>query len=81
MRSLAEAIGVDQSYVVRILGAKGAKATRPPSAKVAAAIAEHLGLPRDYFPEYREALVREAVSSDGALRDRIYDSLQSRRRR
>jgi hypothetical protein len=55
-------------------------AARPASAKVAAAIAEHLGLPHDYFPEYREAVVHDAVSDDPALRDRIYDSLQSRRR-
>lgn len=72
IRSLADAIGVNQSYLSRILGAKS---SRPPSAKVAGAIAVFFGLPVDYFGEYRQAVVIDAVVSDQALRDRVYDSL------
>lgn len=80
MRALAEAIGVNQSYLVRILGPKSAKATRRASSTVAAAVAEYFGLPSDYFPEFRQAIVNEAVSGDPVLRDRIYDSLRRQRR-
>jgi hypothetical protein len=31
-----------------------------------------LGLPRDYFPEYREAFVIDRVRSDPRLRDELY---------
>lgn len=75
LRALAAAVGVNQSYLSRILGAKGASSTRPPSAKVASAIAQYFDLPQDYFPEYRAAVVQDAISSDAKLCDRIYDSL------
>lgn len=76
VRALAKAIGVDQSYLSRILGTGDPKQERRASAEVAALIAEALGLPEDYFPEYREATVIEAVRSDGRLRDRICDALR-----
>jgi transcriptional regulator with XRE-family HTH domain len=75
LRALAEAIGVNQSYLSRILGAKS---SRPASARVAAEIAEYFELPTDYFGEYREAVVIEAVAADPKLRDRVYDSLKRR---
>lgn len=75
IRSLGDAIGVNQSYLSRILGAKGG---RPPSAKVAGAIAELFGLPVDYFGEYRKAIVIEAVAGDQELCDRVYDTLHAR---
>src|SRR5947209_182771 len=80
LRALAEAVGVNQSYLSRILSPKPSAATRPPSAKVAAAIAEELGLPRDYFTEYRQAVVHDAIAEDGKLRDQVYDSLPRSRR-
>ncbi|MCU1278914.1 MAG: hypothetical protein JWM53_2460 [bacterium] len=80
LRALADAVGVNQSYLSRILSPKSSAATRPPSAKVAAAIAEELGLPRDYFAEYREAVVQNAIAGDAKLRDRVYDSLPRSRR-
>jgi transcriptional regulator with XRE-family HTH domain len=80
LRGLAEAIGVNQSYLSRILSATASAAARPPSAKVTAAIADELDLPRDYFVEYREAVVQNAIVLDSKLRDRIYDSLPRSRR-
>lgn len=78
VRALAAAIEVDQSYLSRILGARDPKQERRASAEVAALIAEKLGLPKDYFPEYREAKAIEAVRADSRLRDRIYDGLPRR---
>jgi hypothetical protein len=65
----------------RILGARDTEAARSASPKVVAAVAEHFDLPRDYFGEYREAIVRDAVAADPKLRDRIYDSLKRKPRR
>jgi transcriptional regulator with XRE-family HTH domain len=76
LRALAEAIGVNQSYLSRILGPKDTDAARTVSAKVAEAVAEYFDLPRDYFGESREAIVHDAVAADSKLRDRVYDSLK-----
>jgi transcriptional regulator with XRE-family HTH domain len=62
LRALANAIGVNQSYLSRILGARGTKAARTASPKVAAVVAEYFDLPRDYFGEYRESVVHDAVA-------------------
>jgi antitoxin HigA-1 len=73
LRKLAQSIGVNHSYLSRVLGAKGA---RPATAELAAAVARALELPDDYFPEYREAFVISRVREDPALRDRLYDRLR-----
>ena len=39
------------------------------------AAARGLGLPTDYFPEYREHVVIEAIKANADLRDEIYDAL------
>lgn len=78
LRTLAQAIDVNQSYLSRIMGKPGAATTRRASAKVASAVAEYFDLPIDYFPEYREAVVIDAVTENGRLRDRVYDSLKRR---
>jgi len=49
-----------------------------PSADLAGRVAEALNLPRDFFPEAREALVVEEVRRDGKLRDELYDRLMRR---
>lgn len=77
LRSLAEAIEINQSYISRILGAKS---SRPVSRNVARRIAEAFGLPPDYFPEYRAAAVLEAARSNPALLDPIYDKLPRKSR-
>lgn len=76
LRSLGRAVGVNQSYLSRILGAKQ---SRPASKEVAGAIAETLGLARDYFPEYRLAAVIEQVTAEPRTRDRVYDLLRAKR--
>ena len=78
LRALAEGVGVNQSYLSRVLGAKS---SRPASARVAAAIADYFELPSDYFGEYRQAVVQDAIAADPKLRDRVYDSLKRKSRR
>ena len=72
LRALAEMIGVNQSYLSRVLGAKGA---RPVSRETAAKIAAAFGLPRDYFAEYRAAVVIEAARDKPWMLDPVYDRL------
>jgi hypothetical protein len=55
-------------------------AARGASAKLAAAIAEYFDLPEDYFGEYRQAVVQDAIAADPRLRDRVYDSLKRKPR-
>jgi transcriptional regulator with XRE-family HTH domain len=74
-RKFAQAIGVTQSYLSRTLNAE-----RTPSTRIIEAAAVQLGLPKDYFPEYREHVAVEALKRDGVLRDSIYDSVKRRRR-
>jgi transcriptional regulator with XRE-family HTH domain len=45
------------------------------SGEFAGRVAVALGLPRDYFVEYREAVVLDAIRKDGRLRERLYRSL------
>lgn len=72
LRALAKSIGVNQSYLSRVLGAEGA---RPVSKDVAGKIASAFDLPRDYFAEYRAAVVTEAARDQPWLLDPIYDQL------
>jgi transcriptional regulator with XRE-family HTH domain len=71
-RRLATAVGVDPAYISR---AVGEPARRGPSPGLAGRVAEALGLPSDYFPEYREAQVIAAVRRDPQLRERLYRTL------
>ncbi len=75
LRSLAADVGVNQSYLSRILREGGSGARRP-TAAIAIRIAEALGLPADYFAEARAGFVVKRVLADGALRDRVYDRLR-----
>ncbi|HEY8722896.1 MAG TPA: helix-turn-helix transcriptional regulator [Gaiellaceae bacterium] len=79
-RELGRLIGVDQSYLSRIRASKAAPAWRPPSKKTLMAIAEVFDLAPDYFPEYRQIMIEEAIATSPRLRDRIYDSLPRARR-
>jgi transcriptional regulator with XRE-family HTH domain len=80
LRALADAVGVNQSYLSRILGSNDPDAARGASAKLAAAVAEYFDLPQDYFGEYRQAIVQDAIAADPKLRDRVYDSLKRKSR-
>jgi transcriptional regulator with XRE-family HTH domain len=62
--ALAEAIGVNQSYLSRIMDAKG---SQPPSKAVATQIAIALDLPEDYFAEFRPAVVIDVARENPAL--------------
>jgi transcriptional regulator with XRE-family HTH domain len=73
LRGPAERVGATRSHLSR--------ATRGASGKtvggdLAGRIAVALGLPADYFPEYREAAVVEQVRNDASLRDRLYRQLK-----
>ena len=70
--ALARAIGVSQPHLSRVLRRAD---YRTPSAELAAKVARQLGLPDDYWPEYRAAKVIERIRSDPAYRDRLYASL------
>jgi transcriptional regulator with XRE-family HTH domain len=76
LRDLAAEVGVNQSHLSRILGARPARSV---SGDLAGRIAIVLGLPIDYFPEYREAEVVAAVLHDPELRERIYRQLSRAR--
>jgi len=65
---------VDHAHLSRVIRREGGKKA---SGEVAGRVAEALGLPSDFFPEYREAKVVEAVQADPELRERLYDPLRS----
>lgn len=74
-RQIAAATGFSQSYLSRVLGAEQ---PRSPSMKFLEAVSTELGLPVDYFADYREQAVITAIKDDERLRDRIFDSLSRR---
>ena len=78
LRAISRAAEVDHAHLSRVLkGDRGRKV----SPDLAGRIAVALDLPRDFFPEYREGAVVEAIADDPTLRDRIYDHLMKARRR
>jgi transcriptional regulator with XRE-family HTH domain len=78
LRSLARDAGVTDPHLSRLLRGVGYR-TRP-SADLARRIALALGLPADYFREYREAVVIEQVKRDPKLREELYDQLKKTNR-
>lgn len=72
IRAVARAAHVNQSHLSRVLAGK-----LPASGPLAGRVAEVLGLPTSYFPEYRRWVLVEALERDGALLDRLYDDLVS----
>jgi transcriptional regulator with XRE-family HTH domain len=72
MRRLAAEAGVERAYLWKVIRRRGYKS---PSLRMARAVAVALGLPPDYFPEYRERTVIERVKRDPRIRDRVFDSL------
>jgi len=77
--ALARQAGVSQPYLSRLLRRSDYKKT--PSVKVASAVAEALGFPADYFPEYREGRLVEEIKKSARLRDELYDDVVIARRR
>jgi hypothetical protein len=73
LRAVARGIQANPSHVIRIVAGEN-----PASGPYAARIAELFELPADYFPEYRQWRVEEAVRADPEFRDRLYDRLAIR---
>lgn len=67
-RQLADAVCVDPAHICRLLRRESSTVTP----ELAARVAEVLGVPPEFFAEYREWQVIEAVRADPALRDRLH---------
>lgn len=76
LRELARQVEVTDSHLSRLLRGVGYR-TRP-SKELARRVAVSLGLEPDYFLEYREAVVIEAVRGNRRLREELYDRLSRR---
>ena len=70
--AIAREAGVTPSYLSKVL--RGAY-YKTPSGALTAKVARSLGLPTEYFPEYREAMVLSRLKSDPSFRDRVFDQL------
>jgi transcriptional regulator with XRE-family HTH domain len=68
LRELSRRLGMDATYLSRVQRGQQQIPTRLPSR-----VAASLGLPEDYFPETREALIADAIRSDSTLREQIYE--------
>jgi hypothetical protein len=78
MRHLAIQAGVERGYLWKVIRRRGYKT---PSVRLTEAVATALGLPRDYFREYREGVVIDRVRRDARLRDEVFDRLNRGSRR
>lgn len=76
LRQLAREAGISARHLSRAM--RGVD-YRSPGGELAGRIAEALELPRDYFPEYRERVVVDAVRADPKLRERIYRQVDRER--
>ena len=72
LRGLAATIGISDSHLSRVLRRADYKT---PSPDLTRRVALALGLPPDYFPEFREAYVMDQVRSDPELRNNLYARL------
>lgn len=70
LRALGRELDISQSHLSRIL--KPDESGRVASGELAGRIAKAIGLPEDYFPEFRAAIVHQAIDTDDELRDRFY---------
>ena len=75
LRALAIKVEVSDSHLSRVLRGKDYKSAGP---ELARRVAAALGLPDDYFPEFREAYVIGRIRNDPRLRDRLYARLAPR---
>lgn len=70
LRQLAQDVGIDHAHLSRVIARVGSKRA---SGDLARRVAESLGLPADYFPEYRAQFLIKRIESDATLRDELYD--------
>jgi transcriptional regulator with XRE-family HTH domain len=68
-RDLADAVGVDPAHVCRLLK-RGARRRATP--ELLARVACALGVEPEFFAEYREWCVLEAVRRNPSLRERLF---------
>jgi transcriptional regulator with XRE-family HTH domain len=74
LRELSRRLGMDATYLSRVRRGRKRLPTDLPK-RVAVA----LGLPEDYFPETREAVISDAVRRDPELRERMYRTVSKPR--
>ena len=77
IRALAATIGISDSHLSRVLRRADYKT---PSPDLTTRVAVALGLPADYFREYREAYVVELIKTDPKLLNRLYSRLNVAKR-
>jgi plasmid maintenance system antidote protein VapI len=78
IRTLAAMIGISDSHLSRVLRRADYKT---PSPDLTTRVAVTLGLPPDYFREFREAYVIERIKSDPKLLNRLYSRLSVAKKR
>ncbi len=76
LRELSRRLGMDPTYLSRVR--RGHKRLPPDLPK---RVAVSLGLPEDYFPETREAVILGAMRQDAKLREELYGMVLKARRR
>ena len=74
-RELSAAVGVDPAHMCRLLRHGSSRRATP---ELLARVAQAFGLRPEYFPEYREWRVLEAVRTDPSLRERLYAGIAGR---
>lgn len=74
IRYLAKRVGVSQPYLSRLV--RGLRYPNP-TGEFAGRVATELGLPIDYWPEYRAQVVIDRIRNDPGYRDAEYDRLHS----
>lgn len=75
LRALARAVNVTDAHLSRVIRRVNYKSA---SGDLAGRVAEALGLPVDYFPEYREDFLTGLIRRDPHLRDDLYDQYRPR---
>lgn len=78
LRALAKQIGISDSHLSRVVRRADYKTASP---ELTSRVAVALGLPHDYFPEFREAYVVERIKSDARLRNELYSRLTRKAKR
>jgi transcriptional regulator with XRE-family HTH domain len=77
IRAVAREAQVNDAHLSRLL--RGVGYRTKPSADLASRVAVALGLPFDYFVEFRESTVVDEVRRNAELRERLYDRMKKGR--
>jgi len=76
IRALAREVGVTDGHLSRVMRRVNYKTAGP---ELARRVATALGLPADYFPEYRKGFVLERLRTDAVLCDELYARLTGKK--